>query len=62
MTLSTKPEVHNIATLPKYDRLMGKVDTDRQFGEVWPCGFSVMRADRETDVLIATLRTRPGAK
>ena len=49
MTSSAKPEVHQNATAPEDDRNTVKGNMHRKIGEVQPCGFRVMRADRETE-------------
>jgi len=62
MALSTKPEVHRrIATPSGKDRAMATDNMHKEFGEVRPCGFGVMRADRKTGVLITILRNPIGA-
>jgi len=47
MTLSTKPEVINIATSSEKDRATVTDNTQYKFGEIWPRGFWDMRVDRQ---------------
>ena len=53
MTLSTKPEVHNITTRSEKDQATVTVNMHKKFGEVSLCGFGDKRtdvqADRQTD-------------
>jgi len=61
MTSSTKPEVHYMS-----QRCQRKIELrphtgnmHKKFGEVRPCGFRVMRVDRQTDILVTILRASP---
>jgi len=49
MTSFTKPQVHNIATSSEKDWATATGKMYKKFGEVWPCGFGVKRADWQTD-------------
>jgi len=58
----TKPEVHDIATLPVEDRDTAINSTQRKFGNVWMYGLGDMLADRQTRRLIIILCFLTGAK
>jgi len=41
--------IQRIATLSDEDRATATGNMHKKFGEVWPCGFRVMCADRQTN-------------
>jgi len=62
VTSSTKPEI-NIISQRRERQTESRPQTTctKKFGEVWPYGFRVMRADRQTDTLITMLQLLPKA-
>jgi len=50
-TLSTKPEVHNIALPSAEGRATATIEVYSKFGEIKTCGFWDTQADRQTMVL-----------
>jgi len=43
---------------PEKNRAWAIRNMHKKFGEVWPCGFKVTRADRQTDILIIILNSQ----